>query len=76
MSLLFGGFKLISYNGCKSHLVMSNQQPVPSLGSETAMLRVSVDVVLAVGLTHSTKETYESKRREGVNIYYALIIET
>ena len=43
MSLLFGGFKLISYNGCKSHLVMSNQQPVPSLGSETVMLRVSVD---------------------------------
>ena len=40
---LTGGFKLISYSRWKSCLVMSNQQPVSSLGSEAVMPRVSVD---------------------------------
>ena len=40
---LTGGFKLISYSRWKSCLVMSNQQPVSSLGSEAVMSGVSVD---------------------------------
>ena len=39
----FGGFKLISYSRWKSYLVMSNQQPVSSLGFEAVMPEVSVD---------------------------------
>lgn len=36
------GFKPISYSSVNC-LVKSSQQPVPSLGSEAVMLRVSVD---------------------------------
>ena len=43
ISFLTGGFKLISYSRWKSCLVMSNQQPVSSLGSEAVMSGVSVD---------------------------------
>ena len=40
---LTGGFKQITYSRWKSCLVMSNQQPVSSLGSEAVMSGVSVD---------------------------------
>lgn len=43
MPFVFDGFKLISYNGWKSHLVKSSQQLVPSLGSEVVIWGVSVD---------------------------------